>query len=277
MTPDSGRHPAGPEIVEELAPDDAPARVSFTWRSALPASVAAPAIELAFTNRGAERGDDPYAGFNLGDHVGDDPVAVERRRRLLASSLGVPRGSLVFMQQVHGASVLDVKQPWVGPAPDGDAVVTRTPGVALAVLVADCVPVLLHDAAAGVVGAVHAGRAGLVKGVVPAAVRRMRELGADAISAVVGPSICGRCYELPGEVVAAVAASSPVSATRSWTGTPAVDVAAGIVDQLVSHDVSVEWLAGCTREDEQLYSYRRQGRTGRFAGVIMIREEAQRG
>ena len=266
-----------PAVVRGEAPDEGLAEAGFYWRSTLtPSVVGAPVIDLAFTRRADPEAAGPFAGFNLGDHVGDDPSVVERHRQSLAASLGVRRDRLVFMRQVHGARVLEVNEPWGGQAPDGDGVLTRVRGVALAVLVADCVPVLLHDAAAGIVGAVHAGRVGLVGGVVPAAVRRMQELGAEAVSAVVGPSICGRCYELPEEVVAAVAATSPVSATRSWSGTPAADVAAGVVDQLAAQDVSVQWLAGCTREDEQLYSYRREHRTGRFAGVILMREEGDR-
>jgi YfiH family protein len=174
------------------------------------------------------------------------------------------------MQQCHGRDVVAVDGPWsaAGPPP-ADGVVTATAGVALAVLVADCTPVLLADPGAGVVGAVHAGRPGMTSGIVESAVQRMRDLGARDLSAVVGPSICARCYEVPQELRAEAAAVVPESAARSWTGTPAVDVATGVVAQLVANDVAVQWVPGCAREDPSLFSYRRDGRTGRFAGVVV--------
>lgn len=255
----------------------------FYWRSTgAPTVVGAPVVELAFTRRpGLEsQGASPgatsrFGGFNLGGHVGDDPRVVERNREALAGTIGVARERLLFMRQVHGSTIVDVAGPWTGEVPDCDGIVTATGDLALAVLVADCVPVLLHDSTAGVVGAVHAGRPGMTDRVVVAAVARMRELGAVDIAAVVGPSVCGRCYELPEELVAAAARTSPVSVTRSWTGTPAIDVAAGVVDQLMAEGVAVQWVPGCTREDDDLYSYRRDRKTGRFAGVVVLRTGAK--
>jgi len=98
----------------------------------------------------------------------------------------------------------------------------------------------------------------------------MREAGAHAITAVVGPSVCARCYEVPAEMRDAAAAVAPESAAVSWTGTPAIDVAAGVVAQLRANDVAVHWVPGCAREDERLFSYRRDGTTGRFAGVVAL-------
>ena len=115
----------------------------------------------------------------------------------------------------------------------------------------------------------------MTAGVVPATVARMRELGATTISAAVGPSVCGRCYEVPAQMRAAAAAISPVSATVTWQGTPAIDVAAGVVDQLSREGVEVTWVPGCTRESDDLYSYRRDQRTGRFAGVVVLRKGAR--
>jgi YfiH family protein len=218
---------------------------------------------------GASRGD--FAGLNLGAHVGDDPAAVEVNRRQLAEALDVPRSHLVFLQQEHGNTVVVAGEdaPWPSP-PVADAVVTRRADLALVVLVADCTPVLLADRAAGVVGAVHAGRPGLVSGVIPATLAVMREQGAEVIEAVVGPSVCPRCYEVPLAMRDDAAATSPVSASVTWSGTPSIDISAGIVDQLAHEDVLVTWLPGCTRESDHLYSYRRSQRTGRFAGVVRL-------
>lgn len=243
----------------------------FHWQTVIPpAGAADPLILAGFTDRTMGVGAGTYGGFNLGGHVGDDPGVVEANRRLLAAALGVERERLLFMSQVHGATVLDVTRAHDAVG-DADAMVTATPGLALAVLVADCVPVLLHDAQAGVIAAVHCGRLGMTSGIVGIAVERMRAQGADRISAVVGPSVCARCYEVPEPMAKHAAAVSAASAGRSWTGTPAIDVAAGVVEQLSSLDVAVHWIPGCTREEDRLYSHRRDGRTGRFAGVIVMR------
>jgi YfiH family protein len=227
-------------------------------------------VQWGFTDREGGVSAGAFDSLNLGGHVGDNPDAVEENRERVAKSVGVQRDHLLFMQQCHGSDVQIVDGAW-GPEgpPPADGMVTAKPGLALAVLVADCTPVLLADPAAGVVGAVHAGRPGMMSRIVETAVRQMRGLGARDISAVVGPSVCGRCYEVPQEMSAAAAAVSPESSARSWTGTPAIDVATGVVAQLVAEGVAVQWVPGCAREDERLFSYRRDGRTGRFAGVVV--------
>ncbi len=234
------------------------------WRGA------AGPVRWGFTSRAGGHSAAPYAGLNLGGHVGDDPAAVEANRQDVARTWAVGRADLLFMEQCHGVEVAVVDAPWRGPPAQVDALVTTTAGLALAALVADCVPVLLADPDRGVVAAVHAGRPGMVAGVVAAAVTRMRELGAVRVEAVVGPSVCGRCYEVPAEMRDQAAAVTPESATRSWTGTPAIDVGAGVVAQLAALDVSVQWVPGCTRESPDLYSYRGEGTTGRFAGVVVL-------
>ena len=227
-------------------------------------------VSWAFTDRhgGTSAGD--FDSLNLGGLVGDDAAAVQDNRARVARAVGVEPDHLLFMQQCHGAEVVVVDRPWdAGGPPPADGLVTATAGLALAALVADCTPVLLADVEAGVVGAVHAGRPGMMGGIVGVAVERMRELGARELSAVVGPSICARCDEVPEELRAAAAAVAPEASARSWSGTPAIDVAAGVVAQLVANNVAVQWVPGCAREDESLFSYRRDGRTGRYAGVVV--------
>jgi YfiH family protein len=255
--------------------------VVFIWREQLPPRPGAAefGVDRGFTGRGADpsvaggadrAATQPYAGFNLGAHVGDDLDRVEANRASLAEAVGVTRDRLVFMHQCHGIDVEVVDGPWSGAAPPADGLVTGRTDLALAVLVADCTPVLLADPAAGVVAAVHAGRPGMVGGIIGRAVDAMHDLGATRIRATVGPSVCGRCYEVPEDMRARAAATSAVSATVSWQGTPAIDVAAGVVDQLRARDVTVDWVPGCTRESSDLYSYRRDPVTGRFAGVIRL-------
>jgi YfiH family protein len=154
------------------------------------------------------------------------------------------------------------------PAPEADAMVSR--GVPLAVMVADCIPVLLAGESPGgpVLAAVHAGRPGLANGVIPAAVDSMNTLGATGIRAWLGPSICGSCYEVPAPLQAEVAAVVPASrSTTSW-GTPGLDLPAGARSQLEQAGVGVEYSGPCTLETPSLFSYRRNKNTGRFAGVV---------
>ncbi|WP_432511956.1 peptidoglycan editing factor PgeF [Kineococcus sp. SYSU DK001] len=224
-------------------------------------------VRGGFTTRAGGISRAPFTGLNLGDHVGDDPALVRAHREALRRSL--PADALVVPQQVHGADVVEVVTPPATP-PRADALFTRVPGLALAVVVADCVPVLVFDAAAGLVGVAHAGRPGLVAGVVPALVRSMRAAGATRLVAVLGPSICGSCYEVPQQMADDVAAVEPAARARTRRGTPAVDVPAGVRAQLHAARVPVTGLARCTAEHDDLFSYRRDGSTGRSAGVVVL-------
>ncbi|HHU10576.1 MAG TPA: laccase domain-containing protein [Intrasporangiaceae bacterium] len=235
---------------------------------------------LGFTRRGHGGSTGRYRGCNLGAHVEDDPATVTRNRTAVVDAVSSLAGvestrvTPVFMQQVHGASVRVIEDlSQVAPAGPGadpcDAVVTTLPHVALFSLVADCTPVLFTDAGAGVVAAAHAGRPGMLAGIIPETVAAMRDLGAERIQAVVGPSVCPRCYEVPETMRAQAMTVEPVSGSVTWTGTPAIDVAAGVVAQLRRDGIEVTWVPGCTRESDDLYSYRRDGPTGRFAGVVM--------
>ncbi|MCM1941250.1 peptidoglycan editing factor PgeF [Streptomyces sp. G3] len=229
---------------------------------------------FGFTDRWGGVSAVPYEELNLGGAVGDDPAAVTANRELAAKALGADPARVVWMNQVHGADVAVVDAPWGDrPVPRVDAVVTAERGLALAVLTADCVPVLLADPVAGIAAAAHAGRPGLVAGVVPAAVRAMTELGADParIVARTGPAVCGRCYEVPEEMRAEVAAVEPAAyADTSW-GTPAVDVSAGVHAQLERLGVRDRAQSPvCTRESKDHFSYRRDRTTGRLAGYVWL-------
>lgn len=229
---------------------------------------------FAFTDRWGGVSAVPYEELNLGGAVGDDPAAVLANRELAAKSLGLDPALVVWMNQVHGYDVEVVEGPWGdGAVPAVDAVVTARRGLALAVLTADCVPVLLADPVAGVAGAAHAGRPGMVDGVVPAAVAAMVELGADPrrIVARTGPSVCGRCYEVPQEMRAEVAITEPAAYSETSWGTPAVDVAAGVHAQLEALGVRDRRASDvCTLESSDHYSYRRDRITGRLAGYVWL-------
>ncbi|MGW3033833.1 peptidoglycan editing factor PgeF [Streptomyces sp. NPDC001178] len=229
---------------------------------------------FAFTDRWGGVSAVPYEELNLGGAVGDDPGAVRTNRELAAKSLGLEAARVVWMNQVHGAEVAVVDTPWGDrPVPEVDAVVTKQRGLALAVLTADCTPVLLADPVAGIVAAAHAGRPGMVAGVVPAAVRAMTELGAEPgrIVARTGPAVCGRCYEVPDAMRAEVAAVEPAAYSETSWGTPAVDVTAGVhaqLERLGVHDR--EQSPVCTIESGDHFSYRRDRTTGRLAGYVWL-------
>jgi YfiH family protein len=225
---------------------------------------------FAITDRYGGVSHPPYAELNVGGHVGDADEAVAENRRRVAHRIGLPTDHVLYMNQVHGADVAVVDRPWDGPVPQVDALVTGERGVAVAVLVADCVPVLLADPDVGVVAVAHAGRPGLVAGVVPAVVKAMKEMGAQAVVARVGPSVCGLCYEVPEVMRSEVASLVPDAFATTRQGTPSVDVAAGVEAQLRSAGIVYERVPGCTMEDRGFFSYRRDRTTGRFAGVVWL-------
>ena len=227
-------------------------------------------VALAFTDRHGGVSRPPFDSFNLA-RVGADDVADVRRNHDLLVADFAPEATWHGMHQVHGADV-GIAGPGAAAeddAPACDALVSDRTGVVLMVRVADCVPVLLADPDAGVIGAAHAGRPGVAAGVVPAMVQAMRDLGAYDISAWIGPHICGGCYEVPESMRAEVSAIEPTThVTTSW-GTPGLDIGAGVRAQLTREAVTwVSW-EECTMESPDLYSYRRDGdAAGRLAGVI---------
>lgn len=230
-------------------------------------------VDLAFTDRVGGVSAAPFGELNLARDGDDAESARAENLRLLLDDFA-PGDDLADLRQVHGNAVVvaDATHPSsYDGAPEADAIVTVTPGITLMVRAADCVPVLLADPHAQVIGAAHAGRLGMALGVVPATVARMRELGGDRITAWVGPHICGACYEVPVDLQEEVAATVPASrSTTSW-GTPALDIGAGVRAQLTAVGVEVVDAGRCTRESPDLHSYRRDGAgAGRHAGIIRL-------
>lgn len=246
-----------------------------------------------FTEAGPGR--DPLRA-NLGLHVGDDPALVHRRRRDLADACS---RALVWMDQTHSTRVLTLRRAggrvlvtdeggspvdagplgettsgeWGPLACDGIVVDARgwpdAPGVA--VMVADCVPVLLGDATGEVLAAVHAGRKGLGGGILTHAVAAMRRCVGESVRlrATIGPCVCGACYEVPEAMRADLAATHPSAWSLTRWGTPALDLAAGAAEELGSLGVDVDRVHRCTREDPMLHSHRRDPHSGRQAGIIV--------
>lgn len=248
-------------------------------------------VEIAFTDRHGGISGGPYASLNLASATGEpahpvgdqmtDPVSdpASRNVEIVASALAQDPSTqppvVVGMRQVHGSDVhvVDARH-LAGPRSpvEADALVTAVPGVALMVRVADCVPILLADTERGVVAAAHAGRSGMVAGVVANTVSAMRELGADRLVGWVGPHVCGRCYEVPEEMRAEVTRKVPAAFSETGRGTASLDLGAGVRAQLDAARVDVEEVGPCTLEGEDFFSYRRQGReSGRQAGLVWIR------
>lgn len=232
-------------------------------------------VDLAFTDRFGGVSAFPHDELDLALEGAGDPAArAENLRRVRADF--APDDELADLVQVHGreVAVIGADTP-LGDAyarPEADAVVTDRPGVTLLVRMADCVPVLLADPEAGVVGAVHAGRPGVVAGVVAAAVDALRDLGARRLHAWIGPHVCGHCYEVPFAMRAEVGALLPESVQTTWSGTPSLDLGAGVRAQLAAAGVEdVVTVPGCTRERSDLFSYRRDGAdAGRLGALIRI-------
>ena len=196
----------------------------LTW-PALDASGAGAAV----TARSGGVSAGPYATLNLSFSVGDDPGCVLENRRRLAAAFGADRGDFVFARQVHGAGVsvvadadrgsgarcIDDAIGSAGEAGGADALVTASPGVVLAILTADCVPIVLHDPVAGVLACVHAGWRGTVAGVTAAAIAAMQGLGArpSDVIAGIGPAIGADRYQVgPDDHEAVTRSSGPAAA-----------------------------------------------------------------
>lgn len=220
-------------------------------------------MRYRFTTRTSGASSGSYSSLNMGLHVGDDPVLVARNRQLIINDFGPTQ----FMNQVHGNTVAIIEEV-ADPAPTADALVTGIPGIALAVQVADCIPLLLASTTS--VAAVHVGRKGLLNGVTESALDVMRAMGADQISAIIGPAICGDCYEVSEDIFTEVTLRYPATASKTRLGAPALDLPAGLREILRNNSVTFAEERECTLEDDQLFSYRRDGVTGRQIGVISL-------
>ncbi|SDC72860.1 conserved hypothetical protein [Sanguibacter gelidistatuariae] len=233
-----------------------------------------PGIRAFFTTRHGGLSEGPWASLNLGLGVGDTEATVRANRRLVDAVAGAP---VNFATQVHGRDIAVASASLASaPAPEVDALVTSEVGVPLGVYVADCVPVLLADPRAGVVAVAHAGRPGVEMGVVGAAVEAMLACGGRArdLRAVVGPAVCGDCYEVPADLAARVGERVPSALSQTSWGTPALDLPRAVTTQLALAGVAhVERIHRCTRTDPAFFSHRRSSAdalpAGRFAGVVL--------
>lgn len=221
-------------------------------------------MPVTFTNRHGGVSQGVYSSLNLGDHVGDDVADVLRNREAVSAI----HGPVQFMSQVHGNRIAIIEEI-TDEAPTADALVTGIPGITLAVMVADCIPLLLTSKE--VVAAVHVGRRGLVNSVASKTIELMREMGAQDISATIGPAICGKCYEVSAEIHQEVVSNFPSADSRTNSGSLALDLPKALFTVLHGAGIAVDAShSACTVEDANLFSYRRDGVTGRQAGLVRL-------
>jgi len=176
-----------------------------------PALSSLPKIRHAFFTRQGGVSEGIYASLNGGIGSSDEPERVKENRRRMAAALDVAPDALISVYQVHSPDAVLVEGPWGAERPKADAMVARTPGLALAITTADCGPVLFADAESGVIGAAHAGWRGAVTGVLEATLQAMERLGAERsrIVAVLGPTISQAAYEVGPEFVLRFAEEAP--------------------------------------------------------------------
>ncbi len=225
-----------------------------------------PGIRHGFFTRAGGVSTGPYASLNCGAGSADDPAAVRENRFRVARHLGSPGRDVATLYQVHGATALLIDSLVPREAlPKADAVVTKTRGLAIGVLTADCAPVLLADPAARIVAAVHAGWRGAVAGVIEAAILAMEALGAERrrVYAAIGPSIGQGAYEVGPEFEAELRARDATNGRffrrASVNARPSFDLPAYVAHRLESAGAGmVDRATPCTYENESdFFSFRR--------------------
>ncbi|MDP9182286.1 MAG: peptidoglycan editing factor PgeF [Actinomycetota bacterium] len=228
-----------------------------------------------FTTRQGGVSRSPWDSLNLAVHVDDAFAKVQDNRARLVEALSTEEhrvDGLAFGKQVHGSGVRIVRglsKKTSRGLDDTDGLVTSVPRLALVMMGADCLPVLVSGGA--VVGAAHVGRGGLVRGVLGELVRVMVAEGASDLTAVIGPGICGGCYEVPASMAGEVEKAVPGTRCTTTAGMTGLDLAAGATAQLARLGVAVTSVGGCTLEQpDRFFSYRRDGQTGRHGGVVWL-------
>jgi YfiH family protein len=242
-------------------------------------------ILAAFATREGGYSSGKFAGLNISASVGDAPETVLANRRALAAVLGLAGMPLLTVRQEHGARVIhaDAKRsatagpeaqmamvPHLGPA---DAMVSTSPGIALMIGTADCLPLLLCDPEARTVAAAHVGWRGLLSGVVEATLRASWTAGARHITALMGTCICSDCYVVGEDLHATFTKLVPHAATRNRDGAPTLNLQAAVHAALTAHGVRqvIAPERSCTFEHRtRWFSRRRDGGAGVQASVVAL-------
>lgn len=214
----------------------------------------------------------PYRSLNLASHVGDNPIAVTANRDIVRDLIGA--AGIAVVGAVHGSQAALASAP--GETAGVDAVISRTPGLAALALGSDCLVMGLIGDDDLSVAAVHCGWRGLVADVTGSTVAALADLGAGVHHVVLGPSVCGACYPVPEERAEEVrdtcsAAVANAALVTCPDGQPGIDVRGGVLARLAELGLTaVTSVDVCTVEDARLFSYRRDGVTGR-QGIVLVR------
>jgi hypothetical protein len=218
-----------------------------------------------------------FASLNLSFTVGDDPSRVEQNLDRLARALGATPDRIATVHQVHGTTVLEATQAaGQGTLGEADALITSTPGLAVGVKTADCLPIVIEDRRTHAVAAVHAGWRGVIGGITAKTIARLVTLGSrvDDLRVAVGPAIQACCFEVDGDLPERFAAEFGPGVVRPQPGKPKVHLDLGVAVRVSLERVGVapthvEVLPQCTRCDPRFFSHRRdQGLTGRHLSLI---------
>lgn len=233
---------------------------------------APPGVRAVATTRAGGLSSGPWAGLNLGDHVGDHPATVAANRALLTQALALP-ATPYWLRQVHGTRIVPAEA--AGPYPEADGCITHAVGQVCVILTADCLPVLLCDTAGRHVAAVHAGWRGLAAGILEQAVTQLHAAGAGELLAWLGPAISGPAYEIGPEVRDAFLATHPAAHSAFTPGRPGhwhLDLYTAARQRLTAVGLTaIHGGTHCTlREPENFYSHRRDRTTGRQATLIWL-------
>lgn len=236
-------------------------------------------VTAVFTTRLGGVSTSPYDSANLAFHVGDDSADVVRNHDRLAQMLGYDRSRLVHMCQIHSDRIViaDESFSFENP-PECDALITNRPGIALMAMSADCTPILLHDPIHNAIGAVHAGRAGALKEILPKTIAAMREIYGTTVNTLrisLGPSIHGCCYEINDLIADEVAIKGHENALRRVNDRIYLDVNTILLNQLKKMEIGterIEVIDACTScKNDTFFSYRADAQqTGRIGGVIIL-------
>jgi len=227
-------------------------------------------VNCHFTNRHGGVSTLPYESLNLAFHVGDDRVNVIKNRAILKDSLNLQ--NIVWMEQVHEDNIQIISSAQSKPVSACDAIITDQPNIALAVMVADCIPILMFDTKRYIVAAIHAGRNGTFLQIAPKTVEVMqKEFGClpSDILVFMGPSIRACCYEVSTEIATIVKNSFG----KSYIDNRMLDLQKLNQDQLIKTKIkkdNIQISNICTCCNPNYFSYRKEKITGRFAGVIWM-------
>ena len=221
-------------------------------------------VDFGFSSRFGGVSKAPFDTLNLGFHTGDEAAAVAKNRELLKRE--IKAGSLVFMEQIHSDYVLEVTSEnlsdFAKTAPKCDALFTRLLNVGLCVMVADCAPIIVSDEKQGIIAAIHAGRAGVCAKILSKCVLAMKSEPKD-LKIIIGAHIKGSCYEI-GDM--------NLGEFNAYKNGGFFDITAALraeINALGATNYEISEI--CSHCDKNYFSYRRDGKTGRFAGWVIKR------